>query len=313
MKADIEPENYMLPPFAILRAFEAVVRLGGVRKAARILGLHHSVVSRHVAQLEAWLGLPLLDRSSRRVALTEQGAQFHHRISAAIADMARATQEVMDKEARRPLRLWCAQGLATEWLARNIVEFERLYPHIHVELRPSENPADLLRYEADANIFMRVGETLEQAERGLKSRILARPLSMIAVSPDLIDKLSWIRTAQDLARAPLLHGAHTDDWREWLTIHGVDPPDNLPGELCWQSHMALEATRLGRGLGIGNRFFFARDLARGSLVELTIPGVTYKAFGGYVFTAREDRWSSPRLAAIRSFLDDRMKVLELAS
>jgi LysR family transcriptional regulator, glycine cleavage system transcriptional activator len=134
-----------------------------------------------------------------------------------------------------------------------------------------------------------------------------RPVAMLAASPELNKRLTWIKSASDLLKAPLLHGGHTDDWRWWLETNGVQVPDKLSGEFCWHSHMALEAARLGRGILLANRFFFGRELARGNLVEVKIPGVTNKPIGGYMFVAREDRWSSPRLVAMRRFLIARMK------
>lgn len=299
-----------LPPFAALRAFEALIRLGGVRKAAQALGVHHSVVSRQVSQLEAWLGAPLLNRSAKGLALTENGVRFHARITAAIGEIAQATHEVLDREAQRPLRLWCSQALSIEWLARQIVEFERRHPDMPIELRPSEAPADLHRFEADANIFKYFGDELHETERGLKGVVLAQLPLLVVVSPDLAAELSWVRSVADLPNAPLLHGAHTGDWRMWLSANGVAPPDPLAGELCWHPHMALEAARLGRGVALGSRFFFERDLQRGTLVELSLEGATGSAIGGYKFVAREDRWSTPRIATLREFLAARMKALE---
>ncbi|CAN7580115.1 LysR substrate-binding domain-containing protein [Phenylobacterium sp. LjRoot219] len=299
-----------LPPFAALRAFEALIRLGGVRKAAQALGVHHSVVSRQVSQLEAWLGAPLLKRSAKGLALTEEGSRFHARISAAIGEIAQATHDVLDGEAQRPLRLWCSQALSIEWLAKQIVEFERRHPDMPIELRPSDVPANLHHFEADANIFKHFGDDLHETERGLKGHVLAQLPLLVVASPDLAAELSWVRSVADLLNAPLLHGAHTGDWRMWLIANGVDPPDPLPGELCWHPHMALESARLGRGLALGSRFFFQRDLEHGALVELSVEGATTRAIGGYKFVARDDRWSTPRIATLREFLGERMKSME---
>lgn len=304
------PWERQLPSFAALRAFEALVRLGGVRKAAQALGLHHSVVSRQVAQLEAWLGMPLMIRSAKSLALTEEGSRFHARISAAIGEIAQATQDLLDGEAQRPLRLWCSPSLSIEWLAKQILEFERQRPDIPIELHPSEVPANLHHHEADANIFQHIGDDLHQTEPGLKSLVLARPAFIITASPELAASLSWVRSVADLLKAPLLHGANTDHWRWWLIANGVDPPASLAGELCWHPHMALEAARLGRGLALGSLFFFQRDLERGTLVELPVEGVTHRAIGGYTFVTRDDRWSTPRLVALRQFLGERMKAME---
>lgn len=307
-KSDL-PAERGLPPFAALRAFEALARTGGVRKAALALGLHHSVVSRHVVQLEAWLGTPLVKWSGKQLSLTESGQAYYERVSAAIADIALATRDVMGVEAGRPLRIWCSPGLSIQWLASQIAEFEARHAGIRVELKPSENPADLLKHEADANIYFQLdGSPDEQAGKGLKAQPLARPNGMVAASPDLARSFPAIRSAADLLQLPLLHGNQKDDWRWWFLLNGVTVPADLPGEMCWHPNMALEAARLGRGILLANRFFLDRDLARGDLVEIAVPDAP-QSFGVYLFTAREDRWSFPAIATLRRFLTERMQSL----
>jgi LysR family transcriptional regulator, glycine cleavage system transcriptional activator len=300
-----------MPPFAALRAFEALVRLGGVRKAAHDLGLHHSVVSRHLTLLESWLGVPLLSWTGKRFEMTAEGELFYGRISVAIAEITLATSELLEGEARRHLNVWCSQGLSIQWLVGQVTEFERQHSPIKVDLKPSDTPANLAVHEADVNIFMHLeSEIVSDPGPGLKASVLARPQSMIAASPGLARKLGWIMGPADLLNVPLLHGRHTDDWRWWLQTNGVDVPAKLPGELCWHPYMALEATKLGRGVLLANRFFFENDLINGDLVELKVPGISNAPFGAYIFVAREDRWSSPGVSALRRFLIQRMKVME---
>ena len=273
--------------------------------------MHHSVVSRHVTHLEAWLGVPLLRWSRNQFALTEDGERYHARISAAISEMARATSEIVGLEAGRPLRLWCSPGLAIPWLAGEVVEFEKQHPNCRIELKPSEAPANLQVHEADVNIYFHLDATFVDPVRpDLKAQLLARPRAMLAASPDLVRQLAGIASPRDLLDLPLLHGSQTDEWRAWLTHQGVDTPEALPGQLCWNPHMALEAARLGRGVLLGHRLFFERDFARGDLVELEAPGARPVAIGGYLFVAREDRWSTPAMAAVRSFIIARMRSIE---
>lgn len=300
-----------LPPFATLRAFEALVRAGGVRKAAQYLGVHHSVVSRHVTHLEAWLGVPLLLWSRNQFTLTEEGERYHARISAAISELAQATSEVVGLEAGKPLRIYCSPGLSVPWLASQIVEFEKLRPNFRIELKPSDTPANLLVHEADANVYFHFDDTLvDPAKPGLKEQLLMRPPALLAASPDLARQFAPICSPGDLVNLPLLHGSQKNDWRSWLTHQGVDVPADLPGQLCWNPLLALEAARLGRGILLGHRLFFERDLARGDLVEIVVPGATPIAIGGYLFVARDDRWTTPAMAAVRTFITERMRSME---
>jgi DNA-binding transcriptional LysR family regulator len=95
-----------LPPFAALRAFEAVGRLGGIRKAADSLSLDHAVISRHIRLLEEWLGVQLFSRSSGRLQLTEAGAGYHGRVSAVLVELASATADLVQHEADVDIRFY---------------------------------------------------------------------------------------------------------------------------------------------------------------------------------------------------------------
>lgn len=296
-----------IPPYAALRAFEALARFGGVRRAAQYLGVHHSVVSRHVTRLEAWLGVPLLCWSRKQFTLTDVGCQYHARISAALSDIDVATRAIIEPDAARTVRICCSTGLSTQWLAAQISEFEKGHPQIRIELRPSDAPANLLVHEAEVNIYLHLDDSPDNAAPpGLKAFTLLRPAVMLAASPVLAEQLSGISAPEDLLRFPLLHGNRRSEWRLWFKRQGVDMPEDAPGELCWNPHMALEAARLGRGVLLANRIFFERDLARGELVEVKVPGATDAAIGAYVFVAREDRWNTPAMVALRSFVMQRL-------
>jgi DNA-binding transcriptional LysR family regulator len=294
-----------------LRTFEAVVSAGGIRSAGRRLGLHHSVVSRQISQLEAWVGVALRSAESHRFVLTPQGSKYFDRIAAPLAEIAGATRELMAQVAESALQIWCSPGLSVQWLAGQISEFQRLHPEYLVEVRPSERPANLKAYEADANLYLHLSTVASYApELSVSAYALGRPLSVIAASPDLILRLPPIRSVRDMLACPLLHIGHDDAWKLWFSRHGVELEGELPGEVCWDSHMALEAARLGRGLLWANPLFLERSLARGELVEVRIPDVTPLPVGTYVLTCREDRWHLPVMKCLRRFLRERMKPSE---
>lgn len=308
------PSVGALPPLAWLRTFEAAVSAGGIRSAGRRLGLHHSVISRQISQLEAWVGVALRRPESHRFALTPQGSKYFDRISTPLAEIAGATHELMAQVAESALQIWCSPGLSVQWLAGQISEFRRLYPEYLVELRPSERPANLKTYEADANLYLHLDGVAPSApESSVAAYALGRPVSVIAASPDLLRRLPPVRSARDILACPLLHIGHDDAWKLWFSMHGVELEGEVPGEVCWDSHMALEAARLGRGLLWANPLFLERSVARGDLVEVHIPDVAPHPVGTYVLTCREDRQHLPVMRCLRHFLRERMKTSEQAS
>lgn len=300
-----------LPPLAALRAFEAAVRLGGIRKAGFTLGVHHSVISRHISNLEARLGVQLLVRSERGFLLAAGAERYYERISAALADIAFATGEIGGPAAKKLVRAWCSPGLTVKWLLSELRELERSNPGITIELRPSELPANLLIHEADVNLYFRMDGSAELAHAAsLKSVELVRPTGVVVASPALVREIPPITSVRDLLALPLLHASHKDDWRSWFKINGIEAPQDLPGELCWDPNLAVEAARLGRGILLALRYFVAQDLRRGELVEIDVPEASTRAFGSYMFVAREDRWSDHGVAIFRKFLSSRMKTLK---
>lgn len=84
-----------LPPFETLRAFDAIARLGGVRKAAQYLCRDHAVISRHLRAIEDWTGTKLIQRSAVGSVLTEDGVRYHRDIASALDIIARATADLI--------------------------------------------------------------------------------------------------------------------------------------------------------------------------------------------------------------------------
>lgn len=86
-----------LPPFETLRAFDAIARLGGVRKAAQYLCRDHAVISRHLRAIEDWTGSKLIQRSAAGSVLTEDGVRYHRDIASALDIIARATVDLIKR------------------------------------------------------------------------------------------------------------------------------------------------------------------------------------------------------------------------
>jgi len=291
-----------LPPFAGLRAFEAVFRTGGIRRAGVSLGIDHAVVSRHLRRLEDWVGRPLFLRKDGRLQLTEAGARLHSRVSGALLELSSAVQDAKGQGREVPLRLTCIPGLSIQWLSTELAAFERRHPEARVELRPVELAPDLLAREADVDIrYHRDGEPPPSAVRGIKSMELARPPVAPVASPAIARQL-LAGGLDGLMEAPLLHETDRSEWRAWLILNGVEIADELPGPLCWHAHLAIAAARLGRGVALANPFLVRSELARGELVTLAFPGARMAALGAYQISGREDRWSTPTFQALRRAL-----------
>lgn len=294
----------LIPPFAALRAFEAVGRLGGIRKAAAALSLHHAVVSRHLSALEHWTGVVLYDRS-RGGGLTEKGRRYHARVTAAISELADATDELIPLRDDPRIRIWSNGGFAARWLGPQLLTFGAQNSGTEIELRPSDTPPDLIAREADVDIrFFGDAYSPPPGGKGLKHVEFARPRILAVAGGALAERLQSLQSARDLLAEPLLHEEDDAQWRAWLEAYGVEVSSRLPGLRLWHAHLALDAAAKGQGVALASTYLVNDELKAGRLVEIT-PSDTQDrciTLGGYVFTAREDRWSSPRLARLRHWL-----------
>ena len=294
-----------LPPFAALRAFEAVGRLSGIRRAAQTLGLDHAVVSRHLRALEDWAGTRLVDRTQGRAVLTPEGLRYHIRVTKALAELCDATNELLSRNNERRLSICCVPGFASAWLAQRLKLFQSANPELELELRPTDEGPDFMRYEADVDIRYVSGPqpiSASTTSSGVRRFEIARPPVWPVASPECLAALPKITQASDLLKAPLLHEESHDQWRYWLSVNGVTPPEQLPGPRLWHAHLTVEAARRGQGIALANPFLLGDDLSTGRLVDPLAEISPPVALGAYVFTARADRWQAPAIVRFRHWL-----------
>jgi DNA-binding transcriptional LysR family regulator len=300
------PSRKALPPFAALRAFDAVARVGGVRRAAEVLNVDHAVVSRHLRAIEAWTGAALIDRTRTGAILTEEGLRYHVAIADAIDLIADATSNLMKSGSEDRLSTWCMPGLAYHWLMERLEDFERANPGLDIDVRPTDQCPDFNRHEADVDIRFApaYGEPLRLAAC-VRTAEIVRPEAILVASPDYYRSIRpMIKSAANLLECQLLHEESFGAWRAWLEAQGVRCQDDLPGPCLWHAHLTLDAARRGRGLALANYLIVADDFAAGRLVEIRGPGSGFKSLslGAYLFAARADQWAVAPIARYREWL-----------
>jgi len=289
-----------LPPFAAMRAFEAIGTCGGIRRAAAAMSLDHAAVSRHLRSLEQWAGVPLADRGSG--GLTREGARFHARICTALAELASASAELTHRNDNRQLRVWSVPGIASQWLSGRLGGFSELHPGVELEVQPTDNIPRFASHEADALIsYVIDGEAPLVLDADTRSVEILRPQVIPVASPEFLDRGLKLDSPADLLDAPLLHEASSSQWRRWFRAHDIDVEDTLVGAKLWHAHMTVAAARRGQGIALSNRLLIADDLQAGTLVE--VGNFAPVILGGYVFTARRERWQEPVIQGFRRWLE----------
>ncbi|WP_211099645.1 LysR substrate-binding domain-containing protein [Azospirillum agricola] len=286
-----------LPPLLALRAFDVFARLGTVRAAADELAVSHTVVSRHIQNLEQSVGVKLVAKSGRGLSLTREGTRFAAQMRRAFDLIAEASNELRNGGIEA-VHICCLAGLASRRLLGRLPELEAAMAGREVILQPTSARPDFSRGEADAEIMYLEDGAAAVAE-GLRAEMFAKPRILAIASPEFKARYPDVRTPADLVGLPLIHEQSTGMWEAWLEEAGVGDLPRLRGPRLWQAHLTIEAARLGRGVALVSDLLVIDNLASGELVEMVDSDVT---IGGYYFIAPAQKWNTPVIAAIRQWL-----------
>jgi len=178
-------------------AFVRAVELGGFSPAARELGLSPSAVSKLVTRLEGRLGVQLMVRTTRRLALTPEGEAFFQRSQRILAEMEEAESEVSQfrRSPRGLLRMHTGVAFGLHQLARVLPEFLDHYPEIRLDLTVTDREVDLV--EEGVDLAIRMGPL---AESSLHARRICDLERVICAAPRYLKRHGTPRTPDDLAR-----------------------------------------------------------------------------------------------------------------
>jgi LysR family glycine cleavage system transcriptional activator len=284
-----------LPPLASLAAFEAVAIRGGVVAAGQDLCLTPGAISKHVLNLERWLGRPLFDRSGRALVMTPAGTEFLREVTAALDRLELANARFKAEPGLEVLRVSAPPTFMMYWLIPRLGDFQRQHPGIRVQL---DNRRDRVRALPEGtDIAIRRGPAVWD---GLHS-IEFMPEALSPVCAPSMTGRAKIRTPADLARYPrLVAGLRPVDWAEWLQVAKV--PDLVSQTLVQFDHtyLALEAAMDGLGVAMGPMLLIGRELQERRLDRLFKSIVAPSP--GYFVVCAPDRARELSVATLMSWL-----------
>nr|WP_084173498.1 LysR family transcriptional regulator [Halomonas sp. IOP_31] len=181
--------------------FAKVVEQGSFTAASRLLGIPKTTVSRKIQGLEQRLGARLLQRTTRRLSLTEAGGVYYEYCSRITQDLSEAESAVHQLEGspRGWLRVTAPFTMCTEFTSTLVRDFRELYPEVRIDLVLSNEHLDLVAHQID--VALRVGNLPDSS---LVARPLARYRSFVYASERYIDRHGAPRTPDELARHPVL-------------------------------------------------------------------------------------------------------------
>lgn len=250
--------------------FAQVVKAKSFSAAARDLDVSKSRVSKSVARLEAALGVRLLQRSTRRLSLTEVGeAYFEHcdRIAEELA-LADNTISRLHLEPRGKLKISATVAFGTLHVAPALPEFMAQYPDISVDMTITDRTVDLVEERYDLALCI-----TSEPELNLVARCLAPIRRIICGSPAYLDRQGIPATPQELVQHNCLDYTYMNSQGVWH-LQGPEGGVSIPvsGSLRINDDEALSQAVLGGlGLALLPTFIVGKELQAGRLREV-LPG-----------------------------------------
>jgi len=259
-----------------MKVFARVVEEGGFAAAARAMDMSPPVVTRMVAELEQHLGTRLLQRTTRKLALTDAGESYLQRVRVILheIDDAEAAAAASTRDLRGTIRIVAAPVLATNFLAPMMAPWHAEFPKLQLDV------------SIDAFATARVDEfdvTIMVAGEDFDANIVARPLvqgeAIVVASPGYLERRGIPREPQDLARHDLLRDSGTAV-RSQLgpgrklrlqPLSGDAPAQEVDMPAVLQSvstELLLRAAVDGAGVAITSRLLAEEHLARGELAHI---------------------------------------------
>ena len=255
-----------IPPISSLKLFDSVVRHRNMTRAAQDAGVSQSAVSQSIRQLEDFVQRPLLDRSTRPMGLTEDGAHFHRICIETLGRLAHTVEEMRQIEVpdNDALTLSCNLGLATYWLMPRLNYFTAEHPEIAVHVMATYQGAAGLQEGSDVTIRFGKGQWPDGIWHPLFSETLA-PIC----APSYLEREGVITGAEDLAQRRLINVTTSDPewlgWDHYFDQIGYGRSASLSGLRFGNYVQAVQSALAGEGIMLGWRSVVGDLLASGQL------------------------------------------------
>jgi len=286
----------LLPPLNALRAFDIAARTNSFTSAARELGVSQGAVSRHIAQLEGFLGVALFTRDHSKARLTTAGAEYARAIADTFDGVEQATRSMRATQQRRPLRIKLFPSVAIKWLISRLAEFHGLHPQIDVRITTTPTRVQLDPAEEDFTI--QIGNLPQPGVR--YDELISIELMPVGAAAYL-QRLPAVERADDLLHHVLLSSIQRPhDWRLWFERAGVAAGEIRQGLRFGNSALAYQAAIDGMGVVIAQKELVRDDLASGRLV----PAHPFAAGNGeaYYLASAETAHAVPEVVAFRAWI-----------
>ena len=280
-----------LPPLSALRAFEAAARHNSFKKAAEELAVTPAAVSHQIRALEEYSGLSLFERRTRKVVLTDAGAQLYPVLRDGLDAFADTLERLTRRRSRTRVTISGTIAFTARWLIPRVADFRALHPHIDLQLQASNDVVDL--GAAGVDIAIRYGE-------GPYPGFDVVPLFADRFAP-VFNPMLRVETVADLALRPLIEfqwrrrHRQNPTWARWFAAADLPEPEETPLLRFSEESHAIQAAVAGQGIALASLALVEDELAAGHLVAPFDPKLT--AFRHHLLTQEGEKSVHVKAAA----------------
>lgn len=255
-----------LPSMRALQAFEAFGRLGSATAAAAELGVTVGAISQQLRKAEAEVGLRLVERKGKLIALTTRGRHYHDDVKAGFDALRTAQTKIERTRSEATLTISCLPSLASKWIGAQLFDWQSAHPTATVRLIGDDTEP---RFDTDDVDFrLSYGDLITRFDHRTE---LFTDWVVPACSPSLLARHK-LHAPADILDAPLLgiewarEQGSAPGWGDWAAHIGVSRRKAL-GEVAFSmSSAAIDAAINGRGFVLAQLSMAAEDFASGRLV-----------------------------------------------
>jgi DNA-binding transcriptional LysR family regulator len=287
-----------------IAVFVHVVDAGSFTAAAEKLELSKPVVSKYVTRLENKLGARLLNRTTRRLSLTEVGRVFYERSQQGLREIEEAEAEVTHLQSmpRGVLKLNSPMSFGILHVAPALQDFLSSYPELSVDISLDDRRVDLV--EEGFDLAIRIGELPDSS---MVARRLGPCRHVVCGAPDYFKQHGVPTTPEDLREHNAITYKYQDSPREWHFISPTGAAMHVPvsGSIQMNNSLGLrEALLRGAGVTLTPSFVVGKDITEGRLQAVL---TNYKAREVSIYAVYpERRHLSPKVRAFVDFMDQRI-------
>ncbi len=289
------------PPLNALKAFDAVVRLGSMNKAAIELDIAPSSITQHIRNLEDYVGGDLFERTANAISLNSRGEAYSKSILGAFDTIHQATDAISQEISDAPIRISCVPTLAGPWLAKQLAIVEREFPGQKIRCEFSPILADFAADDVDLAIRYGSGDY-----SGTINDLIYTDMLAPVCTPEMAAKL---HSPDDLGSCLRLDSTESAPsglsiWRYWAQLVGGDALENQFKIKCpWvvqSSVFSVEVLQSVPSVAILERSVVQQHIDAGSLVAPFDMWVA--APFGYHLVTSERRVLQPSAKRLKSLL-----------